>query len=244
MASSVMYDPEFTELFHVFSSRSAEVVSVSYLKGVKKNSKYWIVGEIVSVYSSKDFWFLSCKICRRKVELVNGVRPCAHCGVVTYIDIYRYSGAEVKRLPDYIQEQMIVGRKALFEVVVTSEKEDVERFDVCRMTVDEEIFDLYLQKYFIDQDHYSEAKPSLKAVADGEEAADEEKAVKEAADEEKAVKEAADEEDDAVNDVAVKDLADEDEAVKDVKVVNDEEDYFADSDSSEVNSYKKRKTEH
>ncbi|KAL3619223.1 hypothetical protein CASFOL_036793 [Castilleja foliolosa] len=125
---------------------------------------------------------------------------------------------------------MIVGRKGLFEVVVTSEKEDVERFDVCRLTVDEEIFDLYLQKYIIDQDHYSEAKPSLKAVAYGEEAADEEKTVKEAADEEKAVKEAADEEK-AVKEAAVKDLA-------------DEEDYFANSESSEVNSFKKRKTEH
>ncbi|KAL3642062.1 hypothetical protein CASFOL_012877 [Castilleja foliolosa] len=223
------------------------------------NSKYWVVGDIVSVDASKDFWFLSCKICGGKVELVDGVRPCAQCGVVTYIDIYRYKvevmcadesgsatlvlcdeaateligqtasslGAEVKRLPDWIQEKMIVGRKALFEVV-TSEKEDVESFDVCRLTVDEEIFDLYLQKYIIDQDQYSEVK-----AADGEEAADEEAAdvkvvaVKEAADEEK---KAADEE------KIVREAVDEEEAVKDL--AGEEE-----AESSEVNS-KRRKIEH
>ncbi|KAL3618499.1 hypothetical protein CASFOL_037581 [Castilleja foliolosa] len=155
------------------------------------DAKYWVEGTIVGVDTNKEFWYLSCKICTRKVEKVDGILNCAHCQEMTYIDIYRYSlevkfvdesgratlvlcdqacteligkdardvvalqGESVKTLPISVDLD-IVGRKGLFEVIVTPDNNDAERFEVSRLTLDKEILDLYRDKYCFYQEACTE----------------------------------------------------------------------------------------
>ncbi|KAL3638449.1 hypothetical protein CASFOL_017820 [Castilleja foliolosa] len=160
-----------------------------------QDGKHWINGRINAVDSTKDFWYLSCKICARKVEKVDGLRRCVHCGEVTHVDIYRFSlevevvddsgsatlvlsdkasaqlfcqsaenvvsihGDSLKRLAKWMVEDM-VGRQAVFEVVVTSE-EDVNVFDCERLSNDEEILKVYEKKYIGGEDEISETESFL-----------------------------------------------------------------------------------
>ncbi|KAL3615936.1 hypothetical protein CASFOL_040230 [Castilleja foliolosa] len=162
----------------------------NYLKERHEDAKYWVEGTIVGVDTNKEFWYLSCKICTRKIEKVVGTLNCAHCQEMTYIDIYRYSvevkfvdesgratlvlcdqactkligkdardvvalqGESVKTLPISV-ELDIVGRKGLFEVIVTPDNNDAERFEVSRLTLDKEILDIYRDKYCF----YQESSP-------------------------------------------------------------------------------------
>ncbi|KAL3623045.1 hypothetical protein CASFOL_031861 [Castilleja foliolosa] len=159
MATSSKNDIEFQEIFELFSSRTTRLLPLNYLKERHKDAKYWVEGTIVGVDTNMDFWYLSCKICTRKIEKVDGILNCAHCQEITCIDIYRYNlevkfGESVKILPISV-ELDIVGRKGLFEVIVTPDNNDAERFEVSRLTLDKEILDLYRDKYMF----YQESSP-------------------------------------------------------------------------------------
>ncbi|KAL3646305.1 hypothetical protein CASFOL_011485 [Castilleja foliolosa] len=170
MATSSKNDIEFQEIFELFSSRTARLLSLNYIyESEARDAKYWVEGTIVGVDTNKDLWYLSCKICTRKFEKVDGTRNCAHCQEVTYIDIYRatlvlcdgktlemllHFNESVKTIPISVEFD-IVGRKGLFEVIVTPENNDVEKFEVSRLTLDQEILDLYRDKYIF----YQESSP-------------------------------------------------------------------------------------
>ncbi|KAL3618789.1 hypothetical protein CASFOL_037451 [Castilleja foliolosa] len=69
-------------------------------------------------------------------------------------DVVALQDESVKTIPISV-ELDIVGRKGLFEVIVTPENNDAERFEVSRLTLEQEILDLYRDKYIF----YQESSP-------------------------------------------------------------------------------------
>ncbi|KAL3642158.1 hypothetical protein CASFOL_012973 [Castilleja foliolosa] len=61
-------------------------------------------------------------------------------------DVIAYQGSRVKTLPPFIEDE-ILGKRALFEVVFRSEATDVRRFNVSRLSEDEEVLEQYELKY-------------------------------------------------------------------------------------------------
>ncbi|KAL3618838.1 procollagen-proline 4-dioxygenase [Castilleja foliolosa] len=72
-------EPEFHEIYEEFSS------------GRARDSVYWVEGRIVDVDSTKPFCFLSCRICGKQIEEVDGMKRCFQCAEYTFRDIFRYN---------------------------------------------------------------------------------------------------------------------------------------------------------
>ncbi|KAL3641485.1 hypothetical protein CASFOL_016453 [Castilleja foliolosa] len=51
---------------------------------------YWIEATIVDIVTTKNFWYLACKKCLKKVCVEGGIKKCLKCGEETLNDIYRY----------------------------------------------------------------------------------------------------------------------------------------------------------
>ncbi|KAL3627790.1 Rpa1ap [Castilleja foliolosa] len=91
MAANDVFYPEFQEIFEAFAQRTAQVLSVEYLR-ITSEGRFWLHGRINVVDREKDFWQLSCLMCARRVwRGEDGLRTCVHCGYVNHNDIYRYS---------------------------------------------------------------------------------------------------------------------------------------------------------
>ncbi|KAL3646525.1 hypothetical protein CASFOL_011705 [Castilleja foliolosa] len=92
MAANDVFDPEFQEIFEAFAQRTAQVLSVEYLRITRQERRFWLHGRINVVDREKDFWQLSCLMCARRVwRGEDGLRTCVHCGYVNHNDIYRYN---------------------------------------------------------------------------------------------------------------------------------------------------------
>ncbi|KAL3647992.1 hypothetical protein CASFOL_008960 [Castilleja foliolosa] len=167
------FDYEYFEIYEDVFCKGKRVLTIDELKEKKEDSKYWVEADIFRVDTKKEFWYLACQACSRKIE---GNRRCSHCGVITDIDIYKYnvevyvvdqcgnakfslwdeasrkligqSAEVVVALEDgvsFVQKQLH-GKYGLFEVV-TSENMEMDCFTVSRVTVDEEIMDIFKHKY-------------------------------------------------------------------------------------------------
>ncbi|KAL3648231.1 Rpa1ap [Castilleja foliolosa] len=170
MAANDVFDPEFQEIFEAFSQRTAQVLSVWYLKITRMEGRFWLHGRVNAVDNDRDFWHLSCSMCARRVwRGEDGLMPCLHCGFVNHNAIYRYnlevefrdeSGtawlalsheASTRLIGQSVDDVMGLqrtwrGGKHLFEVFKTPE-EDVHVFECPRLTIDEEILEDYEDKY-------------------------------------------------------------------------------------------------
>ncbi|KAL3637862.1 hypothetical protein CASFOL_018310 [Castilleja foliolosa] len=71
---------------------------------------------------------------------------------------------DTARIMPYIIEEKLLGREGLFEVIVTSDQNHVEFFNVSRLTVDEEIKDMYIMKNFPVYESSSEDDSFLKSL--------------------------------------------------------------------------------
>ncbi|KAL3615844.1 Rpa1ap [Castilleja foliolosa] len=92
MAANDVFDPEFQEIFEAFSQRTAQVLSVWYLKITRMEGRFWLHGRVNAVDNDRDFWHLSCSMCARRVwRGEDGLMTCVHCGFVNHNAIYRYS---------------------------------------------------------------------------------------------------------------------------------------------------------
>ncbi|KAL3622908.1 hypothetical protein CASFOL_033208 [Castilleja foliolosa] len=151
MATSSKNDIEFQEIFELFSSRTARLLPLNYLKERHEDAKYWVEGTIVGVDTNKDFWHLSYIY---MATLVLCDQACTELIGKDARDVVALQGDSVKTLPISVQLD-IVGRKGLFEVIVTPDNNDAERFEVSRLTLDKEILDLYRDKYIF----YQESSP-------------------------------------------------------------------------------------
>ncbi|KAL3639415.1 procollagen-proline 4-dioxygenase [Castilleja foliolosa] len=84
-------EPEFHEIYEEFSSGRARVRSLNELRDLIEDSVYWVEGRIVDVVDTKQFCFLSCRICGKPIEVVGGMKWCFQCGEYTFRDIFRYN---------------------------------------------------------------------------------------------------------------------------------------------------------
>ncbi|KAL3638496.1 hypothetical protein CASFOL_017867 [Castilleja foliolosa] len=92
MAANDVFDPEFQEIFEAFAQRTAQVLSVEYLRITRQERRFWLHGRINVVDREKDFLQLSCLMCARRVwRGEDGLGTCVHSGHVNHNDIYRYS---------------------------------------------------------------------------------------------------------------------------------------------------------
>ncbi|KAL3618839.1 Rpa1ap [Castilleja foliolosa] len=92
MAANDVFDPEFQEIFEAFSQRTAQVLSVWYLKITRMEGRFWLHGRVNAVDNDRDFWHLSFSMCARRVwRGEDGLMTCGHCGFVNHNAIYRYS---------------------------------------------------------------------------------------------------------------------------------------------------------
>ncbi|KAL3627791.1 procollagen-proline 4-dioxygenase [Castilleja foliolosa] len=55
------------------------------------DSVYWVERRIIDVKNTKQYCFLSCRICGKQTEEVDGMKRCFQCGEYTFKDIFRYN---------------------------------------------------------------------------------------------------------------------------------------------------------
>ncbi|KAL3637865.1 hypothetical protein CASFOL_018313 [Castilleja foliolosa] len=201
MDSSPSFLQEFHEIYSEVSNGKAVVQTLRTLKELreKKDVVYWVEGTITGVDTNREFCYLACRICGKKVEEVDGKKMCMLCGEYTFRDIFRYNvevvvadesdsaklimwnrasekligepaedvialyGDTDRTMPDDIAEKFL-GREGIFEVVVSSEQLHVDGFNVSRLTVDEEIKDVYIMKNFPDYESNSEDDSFLQSL--------------------------------------------------------------------------------
>ncbi|KAL3652442.1 hypothetical protein CASFOL_002123 [Castilleja foliolosa] len=82
---------EFNEIYSEFSSRKAVVRQLRTLKELREDAVYWIEGTIISVETNREFGYLGCRICGKKVEEVDWKKRCLYCGEYTFSNIFRYN---------------------------------------------------------------------------------------------------------------------------------------------------------
>ncbi|KAL3613537.1 hypothetical protein CASFOL_042571 [Castilleja foliolosa] len=174
---------EYNKIYSEFSTGKAVVRHLRTLKELRENAVYWIEGTIISVERNREFCYLGCRICGKKVEEVDRQKRCLYCGEFTFSNIYRYNieamvadesdtvklilwnkaseklidepaedvvaqyGDTARIMPDEIAEK-IVGREGLFELVISAEGLHVDGFNVSRLTIDDEIKDVYIMRNY------------------------------------------------------------------------------------------------
>ncbi|KAL3639173.1 hypothetical protein CASFOL_004363 [Castilleja foliolosa] len=174
---------EFNEIYSEFSSRKAVVRQLQMLKELREDAVYWIEGTIIDVETNKEFCYLACRICDKKVEEINWKKRCLYCGEYTFSNIFRYNievvvadesdtaklvlwnkayekllgepaedvialyGDTARILPNDIAEKFL-GKEGLFELVVSSEGLHVDGFNVSRLTIDDEIKEVYIMRNY------------------------------------------------------------------------------------------------
>ncbi|KAL3638530.1 hypothetical protein CASFOL_017901 [Castilleja foliolosa] len=185
MASSLSFLQEFHEMYSEISTGKAIIRSLRTLKELRE-----VEGNITGVDTNREFCYLACHIRGKKVEEVDGKKRCMYCGEYTFRDIFRYNvevvvadetdnaklimwnrasekligepaedGDTARTMPDDIAEKFL-GRERLFEVIISSEQLYVDS----RLTVDEEINDVYIMKNFPDYESNSEYDSFLQSL--------------------------------------------------------------------------------
>ncbi|KAL3618005.1 hypothetical protein CASFOL_038326 [Castilleja foliolosa] len=161
-ARQLMSD-ETNEIYQDFASGKAKVRSIKFLNGLKdKGLDYWVVGTVIDIMSPKGCWYLACKECYHKVYAEGDVKRCLYCGEETVEDILRYkikilvgddSGCCTLLLWNKqcvaLLGDLLIDKRVFFEVIETPNKNVnlINHYTVGRLTFDEDIFELYKQKY-------------------------------------------------------------------------------------------------
>ncbi|KAL3615898.1 hypothetical protein CASFOL_040192 [Castilleja foliolosa] len=60
-------------------------------KELREDAVYWVEGTITSVDRNKEFCYLACRICGKKVEKLADKKWCSYCRAFTFTNIYRYN---------------------------------------------------------------------------------------------------------------------------------------------------------
>ncbi|KAL3633964.1 procollagen-proline 4-dioxygenase [Castilleja foliolosa] len=128
-------EPEFHEIYEEFSSGRARVRSLNELRDLIEDSVYWVEGRIVDVDDTKQFCFLSCRICGKPIEVVGGMKynveviVADDTGSSTFVlrnkacekligepaaDVIAQYGDTARTMPQSIKENFL-GQKGLFE---------------------------------------------------------------------------------------------------------------------------------
>ncbi|KAL3654593.1 hypothetical protein CASFOL_001578 [Castilleja foliolosa] len=174
---------EFHEIYSEVSSGRAAVRTLATLKELREDAVYWVEGTIIGVEKNKEFCYLACRICGKKVDLAAGRKWCWRCQAFTFTNILRYNveitvadesdtakmtlwnratekllgetaedvisqyGDTARIMPDDIAEK-ILEKEGLFEVVICSNRSYDDALDVSRLTIDDEIKDVYIMRNY------------------------------------------------------------------------------------------------
>ncbi|KAL3654976.1 procollagen-proline 4-dioxygenase [Castilleja foliolosa] len=166
-------EPEFHEIYEEFSSRRARVRTLNELRDLIEDSVYWVEGRIVDVDSTKPFCFLSCRICGKQIEEVDGMKRCFQCAEYTFKDIFRYN-VEVIIADDTGSSTFVLWNKA-FEKLIGEPAADViaQYGDTARtmpqsikenFLADKVIKELYIKKNLPDYESSSDEDSFLKTL--------------------------------------------------------------------------------
>ncbi|KAL3655797.1 hypothetical protein CASFOL_000193 [Castilleja foliolosa] len=134
-------------IYDEFATGIAKVRNLSFLSGCKEEAFYWIEATIVDIVITKNFWYLACKKCLKKVCAEGGIKKCLKCGEQILNDIYS-QGDSNKSIPKFIEEKSI-DKMVLFEVKLTAENnfKEFDHYLVNRLTFDDEIMEIHALKY-------------------------------------------------------------------------------------------------
>ncbi|KAL3633377.1 hypothetical protein CASFOL_022904 [Castilleja foliolosa] len=66
-------------IYEDFTTGKAEVRTLAYLNGLKDDDKYWIDATIIDIDSTRDFWYVVCKQCSKKLVVHPGTSTCVTC---------------------------------------------------------------------------------------------------------------------------------------------------------------------
>ncbi|KAL3617837.1 hypothetical protein CASFOL_038158 [Castilleja foliolosa] len=159
------------EIYSEVSNGKAVVRTLRTLKELREDAVYWVEGTITGADINREFCYLACRICGKKVEEVDGKKRCMQCGEYTFRDIFRYN-VEVVVADESDSAKLILWNRAS-EKLISEPAEDVIALygDTARtmpddiaekflgregLTVDEEIKDVYIMKNFPDYESNSE----------------------------------------------------------------------------------------
>ncbi|KAL3623216.1 hypothetical protein CASFOL_032032 [Castilleja foliolosa] len=142
-------DMEFQDVFPLFSQKAAQVCSIKWLTRMM-NEPFWYDLDVVVADGTGVI----------NLSLSDGVSTRL---IGEYSRCHRLPGLRVKTLPTFIEDE-ILGKCALFEVIFRSKSTAVRRFNVSRLSEDEEVFEQYELKYLPKEKEEVEAGGRCKAL--------------------------------------------------------------------------------
>ncbi|KAL3620551.1 hypothetical protein CASFOL_035463 [Castilleja foliolosa] len=66
-------------IYEDFTKGKAEVRDLAYLSGLREDDRYWIDATIIGIDSTRDFWYVACKQCSRKLVVHPRTSTCVTC---------------------------------------------------------------------------------------------------------------------------------------------------------------------
>ncbi|KAL3635025.1 hypothetical protein CASFOL_022079 [Castilleja foliolosa] len=66
-------------IYEDFTKGKAEVRDLAYLSGLRDDDRYWIDATIIDIDSTRDFWYVACKQCTKKLVAHPGTSTCVTC---------------------------------------------------------------------------------------------------------------------------------------------------------------------
>ncbi|KAL3641767.1 hypothetical protein CASFOL_012582 [Castilleja foliolosa] len=84
--------PNRLRFFDTTDDRCLSAAVVATLsRTAKRDGVYWVEGTITSVDRNKEFCYLACRICGKKVQMLADRKWCSYCQAFTFTNIYRYN---------------------------------------------------------------------------------------------------------------------------------------------------------
>ncbi|KAL3655922.1 hypothetical protein CASFOL_000318 [Castilleja foliolosa] len=141
-------DMEFHDVFPLFSQKAAQICSIKWL--TRMMNEVYDLDVVVADGTGVINLSLSDGASTRLI------------GEDTH-DVIAYQGLRVKTLPTFIEDE-ILGKCTLFEVIFRSKSTAVRRFNVSRLSEDDEVLEQYELKYLPKEKEEVEAGGRCKAL--------------------------------------------------------------------------------
>ncbi|KAL3646526.1 procollagen-proline 4-dioxygenase [Castilleja foliolosa] len=177
MTTFLSPESEYHEIYEEFSSGRARLRTLNELGDLIEDSVYWVERRTVDVDNTKQFFFLSCRIRRKQIEEVDGMKRCFQCGKYTFRDIFRYN-VEVIVADDSGSSTFVLWNKACEKLIGEPAADVIAQYDDTAGTMPqsikeqflgqkglfEEIKELYIKKNCLDYESSSDEDSFLKTL--------------------------------------------------------------------------------
>ncbi|KAL6549934.1 hypothetical protein OROMI_020422 [Orobanche minor] len=148
-------------IYDAFKNTEADVKNIAEIIRSDKDGQFWVSATIIQVESLKDWCYLACNKCSKKLSHASNSFLCAKCGMKDHQGQYKYkievlvldeSGTADSESFDSIPkeiEEALTDRVGLFKVQVreTDQKRNSVIYNVTRLTADEKILSVYNENY-------------------------------------------------------------------------------------------------